>query len=902
MPLGPGTRLGSYEIVSPLGAGGMGEVYRARDTRLKREVALKILPESFASDPDRLARFQREAEVLASLNHPNIAAIYGIELSNGTRALVMELVEGETLAERIARGPIPLDEALPIAKQIAEALEAAHEQGIIHRDLKPANIKLRPDGTVKVLDFGLAKALEPTSALRVDATLSPTITSPALMSGIGVLLGTAAYMSPEQARGKAADKRSDIWAFGCVLYEMLTARPAFDGEDVAVVLASVIKGEPNWTTLPADVPRAIVAVTQGCLEKDRRKRIADVGAVTFVLNNVARLAEPAKVSVALPQSAAGQPRPLWRRALSIAAAVTIGALFTGAGVWLTIRRPPPAVVRVAITTSGATVLIPSLSDRDIAITPDGSRIIYRGNRQLLVRSLNQLEPAVLSNLNAPRGVFTSPDGEWIGFFDGTTTLRKVAITGGPPVTIATGLDGGAPRGATWGPDGTIIFATGALQTGLQRVSASGGNPEVLTKPGPDGDHFWPEFLPGGRAVLFTIAAIGNMENAQIAVLDLRTGTSKVLIRGGNHAQYVPTGHLVYGSQGTLRAAAFDLERLELTGTPTPVLAGVVMSPDGAADFAVSSDGSLAYVPGGTGGVVRQTIMSVDRQGQGSALPGVPPDAYRDVRTSADGGRLAVATESDVWTYDFNRAILSRLTTSPASDTRPLWTPDGQRIVFTSNRAGYPELYWRSADGTGTDERVLTRAKDLTDLRAEGWSPDGRQLLLVEVSSRLECAIEQMPVERPSDLKVLLKNDFCNDRPTLSPDGHWIAYQSNLSGRFEIYVERYPALGDRQQISTEGGIRPFWSRDGHELFFCTPDARQVLTVPVQSGRSIVAGRPHTLFDFFIAPSSGGNRPIDMAPDGRFLIIRGGQTDGAAPPSNIIFVQNWAEELKRLVPTK
>jgi hypothetical protein len=425
---------------------------------------------------------------------------------------------------------------------------------------------------------------------------------------------------------------------------------------------------------------------------------------------------------------------------------------------------------------------------------------------------------------------------------------------------------------------------------------------VLTKPGRDGDHFWPEFLPGGNAVLFTITPIGSMENAQVAVLDLRTGTSKVLIRGGSHAQYVPTAHLVYGSMGTLRAAAFDLDRLELRGTPTPLLEGVVTSADGAADFAVSSDGSLVYVPGGTGGAVRQPIMSVDRQGHASALPGVPPDAYRDLRTSSDGRRLALATQSDVWTYDFSRAILSRLTTNPASDTRPLWSPDGRRIVFTSNRAGYPELYWRSADGTGTDERVLTRGKDLTDLRAEGWSPDGRQLLLVEVSARLECVIEQVPLERPSEMKVLVKNDFCNDRPALSSDGHWIAYHSNLSGRQEVYVERYPELGDRQQISTDGGVRPFWSRDGHELFFSTPDNQHVLTVPLQSGSGIVVGRPHALFDFFVIPTTLGNRPIDMAPDGRFLIIRGGQTDGAAPPSNIVLVQHWTEELKRLVPAK
>ena len=499
------------------------------------------------------------------------------------------------------------------------------------------------------------------------------------------------------------------------------------------------------------------------------------------------------------------------------------------------------MVRTTITTSGSAALTLQGTDRDVAITPDGSRVVYRGNNQLLVRALNQLEPTVLSGLGAPRGVFISPDGQWVGFFDGNT-IKKVAITGGPPSDDVRASQG-APRGATWGPDGTIIFATNAPATGLQRVSAAGGEPTVLTKPDRErgeGDHLWPEFLPGGEAVLFTITpATGGIENAQIAVLDLRTGTSKVLIRGGSHAHYVPTGHLVYGVDGTLRAVAFDLERLEVVGTPAPVLEGVVTTHKGAADVAVAANGSLVYVSGRDWRRPR-TVVSVDRQGRASPLPGLPLDSYRDVRVSPDGARLALATTTDVWTYDFARATLSRLTTDPAADRSPLWTPNGQRIIFTSRRAGYPELFWRPADGTGSDERLLARAKDLIDLHATGWSADGRQLLFTEVPSSIQCAIGQMAIERPSDAKMLLTGEF-QRYAAVSPDGRWMAYDSNVSGQYEIYVERYPELGNRQQISTGGGsVRSGRVTAGN----CSSAAysRQMLAAPVQSGTTLVVGRP------------------------------------------------------------
>jgi len=909
--LTPGTRLGPYEIVSALGAGGMGEVYRACDTKLRRDVALKVIPDTFALDADRLARFTREAQVLASLNHPHIAAIYGFEDSGETHALVLELVEGDTLAEKLAQGSrlkaqgLPLDEALGIARQVAEALQAAHETGIIHRDLKPANIKVTPDGVVKVLDFGLAKLMDSagsgqSAAGSAHLSMSPTITSPALMTGVGLILGTAAYMAPEQAKGREADKRSDIWAFGCVLYEMLTGTRPFDGEDVSDTLASVLKSDPDWSALPSEMPPAIRTLLQSCLIKDRRRRVADISTALFVLEKGASLAPPVGTVSAAPLPR----RPLWRRVAALTGVVLVVAAVTSAAVWFATRPAPPSVVRTTITTSGSAALALQGSDRDIAITLDGSRVVYRGNNQLLVRSLNQLEPTVLSGLGAPRGVFISPDGQWVGFFDGPA-MKKVAITGGPPVTVS--AIQGNPRGATWSADGTIIFATDTGPTGLQRVSAAGGDPTVLTKPDRargEADHLWPEFLPGGDAVLFTITpANGAIENAQVAVLDLRTGTSKVLIRGGSHAHYVPTGHLVYGVAGTLRAVAFDLGRLEVAGTPAPVLEGVVTTAQGAADVAVAANGSLVYVPGVAGGGGRQTIVSVDRQGRASPLPGLPLDLYRDVRVSPDGARLALATQADVWTYDFVRATLSRLTTDPAPDRSPLWTPDGQRIIFKSTRAGYPELFWRPADGTGSDERLLARAKDLVDLVPHSWSADGKQLLFTEVPPNIQCAIEQLTIERPSDVKVLVKSEFCNSFAAVSPDGRWMAYQSNVSGRNEIYVERYPELGNRQQISTGGGRIPLWSRSGRELFFTSLDSRQMFAVPVQSGTTLVAGRPQVLFEYAMQVPAGGARPYDIAPDGRFFIIRSGQADAVgATASNLIVVQNWFEELKRLVPTK
>ena len=678
LSLTPGTRLGVYEITAPIGEGGMGQVFRARDTKLDRDVAIKILPDAFAHDADRLARFQREAKTLASLNHPHIAGIYGLEESGGMTALVMELVEGDDLSQRIARGAIPLDEALPIAKQIAEALEAAHEQRIIHRDLKPANIKVRADGTVKVLDFGLAKAMEPAS-VSASAMSSPTITTPA-MTLQGVILGTAAYMAPEQAKGRAVDKRADIWAFGVVLYEMLTGRRLFDAEDMSETLAAVLTRDVSLTTLPAAIPARLRTLLRDCLIRDPRQRLRDIGDARIVLEQVIAGA-PGDVSTPASVNAIV---PAWRRALPWASTAALAAgLATVIVMWAPWRQPaaPPRVTRTTITASGAAALTITGIDRDLALSPDGTHVVYVGNggTQLFVRALDALEPVAIVSGGDVRGPFVSPDGQWVGFFENVTTLRKVAITGGPPITLA--RLGAIPRGATWAPDDTIIFATSDPATGLQRVSAAGGTPEVLTRPDyaqGEANHLWPEILPGGRAVLFTIMSqTGGLETAQVAVHDLRTGIHKALLRGGSHGRYVASGlaspklvegglastkpgevgHLVYVAAGTLRAMAFDPNRLETHGTSVPVLPRLATTSFGAGDFAVAADGTLVYVdaPGSLAANAR-TLVWVDRTGKEEPVA-APPRVYQHPRLSPDGTRVALTSndqENDLWIWDLAR--------------------------------------------------------------------------------------------------------------------------------------------------------------------------------------------------------------------------------------------------------
>ena len=896
----------------------MGEVYRARDTQLKREVAIKVLPEPFAQDADRLARFQREAELLAALSHPNIAAVYGLEKSDTVTGIVLELVEGETLADIIARGPIAPADALPIARQIADALDAAHEKGVIHRDLKPANIKVTPDGKVKVLDFGLAKLAESAAVSGISATMSPTLSLHATMGGM--ILGTAAYMSPEQARGRPVDKRADIWAFGAVLFEMLTGSPPFPGEDISHILARVIEREPDWSGLPATLSPAVGVVLRRCLTKDARQRIRDIGDVRLALEGA--FDAP---SLPPPQVTPISRVPPWRRVVmfslpALVIGAVLGAVLGGGAAWLAERPSAPEPVRFAIVPPTTQPLTIQGFQRDIAITPDGRHIVYRTGpagtqgTQLAVRSLDQVEARILTGIANVRSPFVSPDGHWIGFFEGVGAegqLKKVSILGGPPITLC--RYNGIPLEGSWGTDDTIIFATNDRNTGLMSVSAGGGEPTVLTKPDTavgEIDHLMPFILPGGRAVLFTINFQGQpIDNAQIAVLDLKTGQKKVLIRGGSDARYVDTGHLVYAAAATLRAVRFDLGRLEVTSDPVPMVEKVTMSgTTGTADFALSRNGTLVYVPGEITGGAGRSLAWVNRQGHEEPIK-APPRVYVYPRISPDGTRVALNVrdqENDIWVWDLKRETLGRFTFDPGADQSPVWTPDSRRIIFSSFRGGVPNLYWQAADNTGTIERLTTSPNQQAPLSI---SPDGSRVLFQEIAPKTGADVGVLTVDaaRKSGGGPLIQTMFIETNAEISPDGRWVAYQSNQSSQFEVYVRPFPNVDTgRWQVSDGGNnSRPLWARNGRELFYYDARGGALMAVAVQTtGPTLNAANPTKVFDTAPYYFANAGRTFDVSADGqRFLMIKlasqSGQNATASPPS-LVVVEHWTEELKARVP--
>jgi len=891
MTLPPGIRLGSYEITGPIGAGGMGEVYRARDSKLGRDVALKVLPQAFAREADRLSRFQREAKVLASLNHPNIASIYGLEDSGSTHALVMELVEGPTLADRIRQGPIPIEEVLKIAKQICEALEYAHERGIVHRDLKPANVKVTSDDAVKVLDFGLAKALE-SDPSSIDISTSPTISRMATLAG--VLLGTAAYMSPEQAKGKAVDRRADIWAFGCVLYEMLTGKMAFHGESVTDTLAAVIRAEPDWSQLPAATPIRVRVLLQRCLQKDPKQRLRDIGDARISLDEV--LAGAPDPSLA---GAAGISALLRQRTLILGLGGVLVAVVTGFAIWNlkpTPSEPPPIVSRYVITLPPGQQLAGLDSGPAVALSSDGTHLAYvatqGGTQQIYLRAMDSLEARPIPGTERATNPFFSPDGQWLGFF-ADRTLKKISVSGGAALTLG---DATQPHGASWSSQGMIGVATTAIGV-LQQVADAGGAPQPLTRlEKGESTHRWPEFLPGGKALLFGASQLSsNWTNSQITVQSVGRDDRRNLIPGGTQPRYAPSGHLVYAQRGSLMAVPFDPQRLAVTGSAAPVVEDVLQSINtGAAQYSISATGSLVYIPGGIQAAQR-TLVWVDRKGIEQALP-VSPRPYRYPRLSPDGRRVAVTieeSESNIWIYDLARDTLARLTFQGNFNLLGAWTPDGKRIVFQSTKEGTGNIFWQLADGSGGLERLASSEYTQTP---DSWTPDGQSLAFVEINP----TGYDIGVLRMSDRKAqpFLRTPFNESGPRFSPDGHWLAYVSDESGRNEIYVQPYPGPGGKWQISTEGGSEPAWNPKGRELFYRNGD--KMMAVDIATQPSFGAGKPRMLFQGQYVPTPVTLSNYDVSPDGqRFLMLKASEQAGAAP-MQINVVLNWFEELKQKVP--
>ena len=876
----------------------MGEVYRARDTKLHRDVAIKVLPVLFAANRERLARFKREAQVLASLNHPNIAAIYGFEDSNDTPALVLELIEGPTLADRIAQGSIPVDDALPIARQISDALEAAHDQGIIHRDLKPANIKVRPDGTVKILDFGLARVLEPAGndAAGSELANSPTITSPAMMTGVGALLGTAAYMAPEQTKGHRADKRSDIWAFGCVLYEMLTGTRAFAGDDVAETIAAVLKSTPDWSALPSAMPPAVRVLIETSLLKDRSERIGDIAVARFLLNIPA-------LPTALPLD--GAHRRWWRRAAAIAATVALAGLITTWWWWRPLPGPAP-VVRLELSLPQGQQLT-ALNRRGIAISPDGRTIAYIANRQLFVRSMSDgIARPLAGAVNVATPTF-SPDGASIAFWSADRAVKRIVLSSGAISTICESPSN--PLGMSWGDDGVLFTGPG----GIFRVSPSGGRPELLI-PTPSSTQgrvvlSQPQSLTH-ESVLFTMSVTGpeTIPKSQVVVQSLKTSRRTVLIDGGADALYLPAGYVIYATSGTLFAAAFDDKRLALTGGPVPVVEGVLrfagsvggtLAMEAATQFAVSRTGVLLFIAG-PNGTVQETLAIVDRT---QAMEPLKVDAatYNFPRLSPDGRRLAVerrdGNDESIYIYDLSGGSAIRRLTFGGSNRYPVWSPDSARVAFQSDREGDKGIFEQSADGGGV--RRLTRAEPGASLVPQAWSPDGSVLLYDVVKAGVwSLAVLTMRDGRIAPFGTVRDQDVPSDA-VFSPDGHWVSYQTGSYQRHFTFVEPFPPDGTKFQIG-EGG-RPLWSRGGHELYYIPAPAQfvavEVKTTPTFAfSTAVPVPRGFGLADPMLP------RPFDVTNDGRFVVIlpSTGQTAGGQlSPIQIQVVLNWLEEVKQRV---
>jgi Tol biopolymer transport system component len=879
----PGDSLGPYTVLEFVGAGGMGEVYRARDARLNRDVALKIRSEAFAPDSDRLARFRREAQVLASLNHPNIAAIHGLEESDIGQALVLEFVDGPTLADRVAEGPLPLAEALSIAKQIADGFSAAHQSGVVHRDLKPSNIKLRPDGTVKILDFGLAKTVKSKDPRSVSFDALSVLSS--VMSHAGVIFGTADYMSPEQALGRAVDKRTDIWAFGCVLYEIITGRRAFRGENVQDVLAAVLLHAPDWSALPANLPDGLVTLLHRCLEKDPDRRLQDVADIRTAIEKA-----DAKTPVIVTWS---------RGRLTRWAAGVVATVAASAAVWGGLR-PTGATTKAAQPMTRLLIGLPAseplalaasmplgLGQPSIAISSDGTRLVYvlerQSVRQLYLRALDQFDAAPIPKTEGAFGPFFSPDGRWIGFF-AENKLRKVAVSGGSPITLC---DAPNPYGGSWGADGTIVFSVDEGRRPMRVHETEGACQRVPVK---DDRGSWkhPDILPSGKA------AIVSKPSEGVGVLSLETGEFRVLVEGAGGGRYSPSGHVIFARPGALLAVPFELDRMTVTGTATVILEGVrTEDVPPLAQAAFSRNGTLVYAPGG---LPRNTTRPVwvDRHGNVEPL-GMLPRTYGAVSLSPDGRRLAIVIgdpNNDIWVQDLERGTLTRLT-SGGNNVEPTWTPDGTRVAYTERTRGAATAFWAPADGSGDPEPLFDRGHQGV---VSSFSPNNDVVAFHARAPDTGMDLWVRPWKGKQPPQVFLRTRATEAGAMFSSNGRWIAYASDESGQYEVYVRPYPPGPGKWRVSTVGGVHVIWSRDGKELFY--RNGNKWMAVAVHLEPEFKPEAPRLLFEgpYVVV----GGQSYDVAPDGRrFLVLEPAERD-TAPVTHLNVVLNWFQELKQKVP--
>ena len=895
MSLLSGARIGPYEIVGAIGAGGMGEVYRARDTQLNRSVAIKVLPELFALDSERLARFTREAQTLASVNHPNIAQIYGLEQASSQRALVMELVEGDDLSVLIARGALPLADALPIARQIADALEAAHDVGIVHRDLKPANVKVRLDGTVKVLDFGLAKAMDPAASSGADAMRSPTMTAAAFAQAaggpgtqVGMIIGTAAYMAPEQARGRAVDRRADIWAFGVIVFEMLTGKRAFEGDDISEVLASVLKTEPDLTALPVETPANIRRLLRRCLEKDPRKRLSAIGDARLELD------EP---DAATPAAIATPTRPgirawIWPAVTLVAVAIAIAAVVS--------RRTPPGadarVTRLSILGPPGEPLFPDSAN--LAISPDGTMVAFftgtatRTETELWVRSLDSSSSRRIDGAEGGQLPFWSPDSRRIAFFT-PTKLKTIAATGGRAETLA---DAPAGRGGTWSTSNVIVYAPEASGA-LYRIPAEGGTPTAVTtldEKRKEIGHRFPAFLPDGRHFLFA-ALPGKLGKFDIFVGNVDDGSRSAIGQMDGAPVYADPGWLLYSRQGVLAAQPFDPQTRTITGAavllpdqPTSILDGVNSFTAGMITSA-SQTGTLAYFSAAS----ENTVASwYGRDGTHTGTLDLPPGHYEAARISPDGTRAILVkslspSEASLWLLDLARGSVSPFSSGPGRNETPVWSPDGRRVVFAADRDGLQDLYIKQVD-TAEVEQPLYRSEVLFKTPA-AWSPDGQSIFVVQLDRDTSDNIWLIPADGKGAPRAVVRGPNRDRGGAPSPDGRWLAYISDETGRLEVYVQQLTEHGQRQQVSQQGASAVWWTPDGRQLVFAGGDWRSLWRVDMSTQSALRVGTPAR---FATLPE--GILSIDATPDRtRFLAIAEERTG----PGSLTIVQNWTAGLNR-----